>query len=301
MGGKNNCVKKLVARFEANQYGENQNQMKKKNDGIDVHGKAPSFPFYPNDYDRDTSVLSLPARGLWLAMLCFMHYAKRRGYLEHPNGTPVAPIELARKGGTSVQAISRLLDEMAHCGIYSRDDQGVIFNRRMARDTAISLARKAAGKLGAEATHGAGKIDEHVKPLPANLPWQKVWQKGLSSSSSSSSPSATPKPPPSGAAAFDAIREIFPMVDAALVDRMVKNCLSMRDDVTDEEIAAAVQACHQPNQRSPGLFLTTVPNYIASRAREPDPDEESRRVIEQQRKVHEDYERKRRSDSASQA
>jgi hypothetical protein len=47
--------------------------------------KAPAFMFYPNDWIRDTRILSPLSRGIWVDMLCFMWYAVERGKLE---GTP---------------------------------------------------------------------------------------------------------------------------------------------------------------------------------------------------------------------
>jgi len=43
--------------------------------------KAPSFPFYPGDWTRDTRRLSPGAKGAWIDILCDMHWSESRGEL----------------------------------------------------------------------------------------------------------------------------------------------------------------------------------------------------------------------------
>jgi hypothetical protein len=122
--------------------------MKRRDDGIDVQGKAPSFQFYPADYERDVATLGLDEQAIWMRMLCKMHWAKRRGYLEHPSGAQISSEDLARLVGQPVKVVQEALDTMERIGVFSREQSGVIFCRRMVRDTAISDKRKQAGKLG---------------------------------------------------------------------------------------------------------------------------------------------------------
>ena len=37
-----------------------------------MSGKNPAFQFYPNDYFRDTRVLTPEARGIWMDVLCVL-------------------------------------------------------------------------------------------------------------------------------------------------------------------------------------------------------------------------------------
>jgi hypothetical protein len=127
--------------------------MKRQDDGVDVQGKQPGFWFYPADYERDMAPLPLEAQALWMRMLCRMHFAAHRGYLEHPTGQAITPEELARIVGLTARAVSKLLNELERCGIFSRDEYGTIFNRRMVRDTQIGQVRRAAAAarlVGAE-------------------------------------------------------------------------------------------------------------------------------------------------------
>jgi hypothetical protein len=158
--------------------------MKRKDDGIDVHGKAPGFWFYPADYERDVAPLSLAAQGLWVRMLCRMHFAKRRGYLEHANGAPVTPEDLARMVGSTTAQVTKLIAEMDRIELFSRDENGVIHSRRMVRDAHISDVRKQAALARLQGAHrsDAGTF------APAKTP-AKPEQNTVLSSSSSFSPS----------------------------------------------------------------------------------------------------------------
>ncbi len=78
-----------------------------------------------------------------------MHWAPRRGYLEHSTGQPFSNEDIGRMLGMPRSVIDKTLYEMEHkYGTFSRDEMGVIFNRRMVRDTDISLKRKVAGSRG---------------------------------------------------------------------------------------------------------------------------------------------------------
>lgn len=111
--------------------------------------KKPSFPFYPGDYLRDAAVraLSLEARGLWVDMLCLMHQAPRRGYLELAEGVPIGESQIARMVGESVNRVVNLIEEMRLTGVFS-EENGVIFSRRMVRDEKRFAANTENGKKG---------------------------------------------------------------------------------------------------------------------------------------------------------
>lgn len=98
--------------------------------------KLPSMQFYPGDWMKDPAVraCSLPARGLWIDMLCLMHESCERGYLQHQNGKAVNNEQLARMVGCSVNAASRLVRELEDAGVFSRTETGVIYSRRQVRD-----------------------------------------------------------------------------------------------------------------------------------------------------------------------
>lgn len=99
-------------------------------------GKTPAFQFYPGDWMKDPALrsVSLEARGLWMDMLCLMHESTRRGYLQHSTGKPMSHEQIARMSGCSPEVCARLLEELEETGVFSREDDGTIFSRRMARE-----------------------------------------------------------------------------------------------------------------------------------------------------------------------
>ncbi len=108
---------------------------------------TPWLKFYPSDWRADPAlrVCSIAARGLWMEMLCVMHEAEPRGTLR-VNGKPLNDRQLAGLAGCS--EIEALLSELEDAGVFSRDEAGTIFSRRMMRDEAKAEEDKANGKRG---------------------------------------------------------------------------------------------------------------------------------------------------------
>lgn len=122
--------------------------MKRRNDGIDVEGKSPGFWFYPQDYERDMQILSLESQGLWSRMLCWMHFnVNNRGFLELATGEPMNEHDIAAKVGKALAQVTTCLSEMKRHGVYSVDERGCIWNRRMVKDTKISRIRADAARV----------------------------------------------------------------------------------------------------------------------------------------------------------
>lgn len=188
--------------------------MKRLKDDSESIGKQPGFYFYPLDWMRDLRACSLRARGLWTDCLCYMHFAARRGYLEHPNGAAITVDDLARMEGCTVREIKAAMAELERFGIFSRDENGVIFNRRMVYDTDISEKRKRAASvrlLASQRDHDgrfAGDFAPAKQPAnyhqnsdfaPAQSPIDgpaKPQQNTVLSSSSSISTTLSPPYPP---------------------------------------------------------------------------------------------------------
>ncbi len=95
----------------------------------------PFCKFFPRDWLSDFQLrgCSLAARGLWADMLCLMAMSDRRGYLEE-NRKPMLPAQLARRIGAKLAEVKRLLAMLEQAGVFSRDDKGVIYSRRMVDD-----------------------------------------------------------------------------------------------------------------------------------------------------------------------
>ena len=109
----------------------------------------PWMKWFPGDWRRDAGVqsCSLAARGLWEEMLWIMYEAPERGYLVLRPGVSLEP-DLARLVGSTPDEVDELKEQLELKGIYSRDERGIIFSRRMVHDHLISEKRSAAGRKG---------------------------------------------------------------------------------------------------------------------------------------------------------
>lgn len=123
--------------------------------------------------DEKLRLCSLAARGLWFEMLCLMHQNERRGYLATGTGAAVDSGQLARVVGISPGESLNLLAELESAGVFSRDERGVIFSRRMVDDERFRSACAEAGRKGGgnptfKGSHkGAGKGAPKPSPKPS--------------------------------------------------------------------------------------------------------------------------------------
>lgn len=111
--------------------------------------KQPWFKFYPQDWRGDAKLrmCSIGARGLWAEMLCVMHESEPYGYLL-VGGKKVVARQMASLAGISQGECMKYLLELASAGVYSEDENKVIFSRRMVRDKAKAEQAKTWGKGG---------------------------------------------------------------------------------------------------------------------------------------------------------
>lgn len=111
--------------------------------------KLPYITFYPRDWLADSAlrVCGYAARGLWADMLCIMAQADRRGFLE-VQGQPMTPDLLARLTSGDPAEVKALLAELETAGVFSRDDGGAIYSRRMVKDTETIRRNTANGQRG---------------------------------------------------------------------------------------------------------------------------------------------------------
>ena len=95
----------------------------------------------------DVRSCSLAAQGLWINMLSIMSRADRKGFLSI-NGKPMTSKELAKFVGVYNDEVDRLLIELEYYNVFSRDEDGTIYNRRMVKESDLSKKRADAGRLG---------------------------------------------------------------------------------------------------------------------------------------------------------
>lgn len=97
--------------------------------------------------DPGLRLCSLAARGLWLELLIIMFLGEKRGYLSL-SGKQMSSRELASLVADSPARIERLLAELEGRKVFSRDENGVIYCRRMVQDIEKSKQKAEAGRLG---------------------------------------------------------------------------------------------------------------------------------------------------------
>lgn len=115
----------------------------------------PYCKFFYRDWLADLQLrqCSTNARAIWADMLCLMglndaHY----GYMEARSGGPLQDEEIARLSCNRVEDVKSALAELENAGIFSRDESGIIFSRRMVKDRAKHEARRQAGAVGGRNT-----------------------------------------------------------------------------------------------------------------------------------------------------
>lgn len=114
--------------------------------------------FYPSDWRADPMLrmCSIAARGLWIEMLCLMH--ESGGYLR-VNGVALNVEQLANLAQIPHRKCTVLVAELQKNGVFSVDENGVFFSRRILKDLANAKRDQENGRLG-----GNPKLKEGVNP-----------------------------------------------------------------------------------------------------------------------------------------
>lgn len=222
--------------------------------------KRPAFQFYPADWRKDPalSACSLAARGLWIELMCVAHESENYGHLSI-NNKAMTPAQVARMVGESPAMVAKLLKELEDAGVFSRNEEGCIYSRRMVKDEHLRNVRADAGRLGGN----------------PNLLKQKVNQNGEqnltpSSSSSSSSSNTTPKAP-KGADVPDGFAEFWKTWPPSERKQSKGKCLDAWRKAGAEQISENVLA-HVERMRASegwtkqgGQFVPAPLVYLAQR------------------------------------
>lgn len=87
-------------------------------------------------------------------MMCVLHQCEPYGHLSM-NGNAMNTEQLARVVGDSPAVIKKLLAELEAAGVFSRNEKGCIYSRRMVKDERVRNARSDGGKLGGNPDLGA--------------------------------------------------------------------------------------------------------------------------------------------------
>lgn len=125
--------------------------------------------FFWADWSNDTALnlCSIPARGLWMALLCLMAQGKPYGTLNIKGRVPSDDelFTLTCPRGTRRRDFNRWLAELETHGVAERDHTATLRSPRMNHDGAISLSRIDAAKASWKTAEGRqNPRDLHVQP-----------------------------------------------------------------------------------------------------------------------------------------
>ncbi len=109
----------------------------------------PWMKFYPQDWraDERLRLCSLSARGLWVEMMAIMHRAEPYGHLLIGGISPTNA-QLATQVGADIAVVEAAYAELESLSVFSKDDNGVIYSRRMVRDWQKAEIARTNGKSG---------------------------------------------------------------------------------------------------------------------------------------------------------
>lgn len=167
--------------------------------------QQPWLKWYPTDWRADPllRMCSLAARGMWIELLGYMHEAAPYGHLlincKQPTDAQIATLV-----GSDIKTVRAALAELEAAGVFSRDEDGSIFSRRMVRDAEKRERDKGHGARGGNPTlkGGVNPPDKAQRPEASN---QKPEQKRKAREPAA--PFALPDwVPPDEWRAFDAMR-----------------------------------------------------------------------------------------------
>lgn len=215
--------------------------------------KRPAFQFYPADWRKDPalSACSLAARGLWIELVCIAHESEEYGYLTI-NGKAMNDAQLARLVGESPKELAKLLAELEQSSVFSRDERGAIFSRRMVKDEHIRKVRAEAGRLGGN----PDLIDKKDKQIAQDLLKQNGEQI-LTPSSSSSTSVKTPPTPKGDAVKFDPLKiELPACIPADVWTQWVTHRVQIKKRLT--ELAAKEQLAALARWHADGFDPTQI-------------------------------------------
>lgn len=107
-----------------------------------------------------------------------MHNAPKRGYLVGPNG-PISDADLALYVGRPIKEVKAAIREIEHHQVSSRTEDGILFSRRMVRDTAKLDKASLDGRKGGNPTLNPTLKGEDKASLKETLIPARAQTRGL--------------------------------------------------------------------------------------------------------------------------
>lgn len=116
--------------------------------------KRPARQWYWGDWKKDMQVQSLDyeTRGIWFELLSFLDDSEERGRLVNAFGQSMADDAAAQLLGVTPEKWKQTRSKLLESGTASEDEYGVLYNRRMAREEALSRTRSKSGSAGGKAS-----------------------------------------------------------------------------------------------------------------------------------------------------
>jgi hypothetical protein len=101
------------------------------------------------DYENDLSLMecSLAAQGLWMRLLCYMHRAAPQGHLV-VSGRAATVAQIAQLVRKTPAQVRPLLEELQQANVFDRTPDGIVFCRRMKRDSEMRDRAREYGSRG---------------------------------------------------------------------------------------------------------------------------------------------------------
>jgi hypothetical protein len=112
--------------------------------------KLPWEAWYASDWlsDEKLRLCSFGAKGLWMDLLCIMLKSDTKGMLVNPEGKPMTAQEIASLTGGPEGEIFALLEELKRRKVCSQNEDGILYSRRLKRNSELSAVRSKAGRKG---------------------------------------------------------------------------------------------------------------------------------------------------------
>jgi len=109
----------------------------------------PWMKFAPNSWRSDLALrrCSLGARGLWIEMIALGHLCEPYGHIA-VNGEQMSLDELSVEVRSTPLEVQAYLAELEAAGVFSREEDGTIYSRKMVSDENKRLSKSRAGRLG---------------------------------------------------------------------------------------------------------------------------------------------------------
>lgn len=139
--------------------------------------ERPWMKFYPTDWRAEPRLrmCSLAARGLWIDLISYMHEGNPYGYLTI-NGMAPGIDDIAALVSRPIKEVQKAFEELESRQVFSVDEDGVIYSRRMVRDQDKSVEgrKQAAKRWGGSDPNGGPNRSGERSPITLEARDQKL-------------------------------------------------------------------------------------------------------------------------------